>query len=337
MKNKHITIKDIAHKLNIHHTTVSKALRNHPDISLDTRKLIRKTAKELDYHPNTLAQSFKNQRSKTIGVCVPAINVDFFSDVISGIQNIVYKEGYTLIVCQSNEMYDREVLDTRALISNQVAGLIISISQTTRNSEHLKIFERRNIPLVFFDRKPPDIKANYVVLDDFKGALQMVENLINWGYKRIAHLAGPPYISVSKDRKNGYVAALQKYDLPVDEELIVYGNFDQHSGDTGVKTLFQLNKTVDAILAVNDIVAAGAYIAIKERGLRIPGDIALAGFGNTKISSLLDPPLTTVQQWPSEMGEFAARMIIDQIKNPDDYNELRTRVLEPKIIVRKST
>ena len=337
MEKKHTTIKDIAKQLNLHHTTVSKALRNHPDINKNTRELIQSTALEMDYHPNLMARSFKSRKSNIIGICVPVINVDFFSDVISGIQNVVYDADYTIMVCQSNETYERELVDTSALISNQVSGLIISISQTTTNSDHLKVFQRREIPLVLFDRTLDDIEANKVIIDDFAGAFLIVEHLIKSGYKRIAHFTGPLNISNSRDRFNGYKAALHKYGIPVDEKFIIHGGFDENSGIICFQKLQQLAQLPDAIFTVNDPVASGLYLIIKENGLKIPDDIAVAGYGDIKISSFLDPPMTTIRQYPYQVGTIAANMILDQINSSSTHANPKVEILKPELVIRKST
>ncbi|MBD3291037.1 substrate-binding domain-containing protein [candidate division KSB1 bacterium] len=337
MIKKQVTIKDIASRLNLHHTTVSKALRNHPDINPETKKRILETAESLDYHPNIMAQSFKNKKSNTVGVCVPIINLDFFAEVISGIQNVLYDAGYTMIVCQSNESYEREEIDTRALVSNQVAGLIIAISQTTQYAEHLKVFQRRGIPLVLFDRVPAGIEACNVIVDDFHSAFHAVQYLIKSGYRRIAHLAGPSHISVSANRLKGYKAALKKNNIDIEESLIIHGGFREEDGTSGFEQLIAAGNLPDAIFAVNDSVAAGAFLLIKKNGLKIPDDIALLGFGDLKISSYLEPSLTTVRQSPHRMGEIAAKMLIEQIEHKDEKFTPRTEIVKTELIIRHST
>ena len=185
------TIKDLAKELNLSASTVSRALRDHPDISPLTKKRVISLANKLDYHPDSIAQSLQTQKTKTIGVIVPEIKQPFFASVINGIEELAYSAGYTIIVCQSNETYDREVLYTRTLVSHRVAGLLVSLSQTTQNLDHFKALQRRGVPIVFFDRVNDDIEASKVVVDDYNGAFAAVDHLIKSGYKRIAHLAGP--------------------------------------------------------------------------------------------------------------------------------------------------
>lgn len=336
MKTGQVTIKDIAKQLNISPSTVSRALRNHPDISPETKKAVNDLAKELDYHPDSVAQSLQKRRTNLIGVIVPEIKHNFFSAAISGIEKVAYRAGYAIIVSQSNENYEREVVNVRALMSNRVAGLLISISQNTIDSEHFRLLERQNTPFVFFDRVCEDVSASKVMVDDFAGAYTATEHLINKGYQRIAHLAGPKHISISKKRLDGYKSALKRSNMLYDERLVVYGGLNEEDGRLGFQQLLQLKKMPDAIFAVNDPVAIGAFEKIKEHGLRIPKDIALVGFSNNPISALVDPSLTTVEQPAYEVGKRAAMLLIEQINSGDNFVP-REEVLKTKLIVRNST
>lgn len=331
------TIKDLAKALNLSASTVSRALRDHPDISPLTKKRVTDLAQQLDYHPDTIAQSLQNKKTKTIGVLVPEIKQPFFASVINGIEEIAYDAGYTIIVCQSNESYEREVLYTRTLGSHRVAGLLVSLSQTTLNLDHFKILQRREVPIVFFDRVSNKIKASKVVVDDYQGAFDVVEHLVKRGYQRIAHLAGPENLSISKFRLKGYRDALKKGNLPFKKELVVYGGLDDTDGVVGFQKLLQLKHLPDAIFAVNDPVATGAFVTIKEHGLKIPADIALTGFSNTNISGLLEPPLTTVEQPSYEMGKSVVQMLLEQIDSEDKLFVPRFKMLKTHLIIRSST
>ena len=207
------TIKDLARELKLSPSTVSRALRDHPDISPKTKKRVVSLADKLDYHPDSIAQSLQTKKTKTIGVIVPEIKQPFFASVINGIEELAYAAGYTIIVCQSNETADREVLVTRSLGSHRVAGLLVSLSRSTENLDHFKVLQRRGVPIVFFDRVSNDIEASKVVVDDYKGAFDVVEHLIKSGYNRFAHLAGPKNLSISKFRLKGYTDALQAASL----------------------------------------------------------------------------------------------------------------------------
>jgi len=337
MNNQQITVKDIARILNLHHTTVSKALRNHPDIRQETKELVFTTAKELDYHPNSLAKSLRNRRSQTIGVIVPTIKNDFFSTVISGIEEVAYREDHNIIVCQSHETVEREILNVSSMVSNLVAGLLISVSQTTRSGDHFRIFEKRKIPLVFFDRVCEDITASKVVADDYQGAFEAVEHLIQSGRWTIAHFSGPETISVSRHRRKGYTDALLRNNLPVDDGWIIQGGFLEEDGSRAFQQVALRGKLPEAVFAVNDPVAIGAYHQIKRLGLRIPEDIALVGFGDNILSSYLNPPLTTVKQSPYELGKISAEIILEQIKNPSEMTNPREEIVKTHLIVRDST
>jgi DNA-binding LacI/PurR family transcriptional regulator len=331
------TIKDLARELKLSPSTISRALRNHPDISSKTKKRVVSLADKLDYHPDSIAQSLQTKKTKTIGVIVPEIKQPFFAAAINGIEELAYAAGYTIIVCQSNETADREVLVARSLGSHRVAGLLVSLSRDTQNLDHFKVLQRRGVPIVFFDRVSNDIEASKVVVDDYKGAFDVVEHLIKSGYKRIAHLAGPKNLSISKFRLKGYMDALQQGNLPFNDSMVVYGGLDDTDGIIGFQKLLNLESLPDAIFAVNDPVATGAFVMIKEHGLKIPDDIALAGFSNTYMTSLLDPPLTTVEQPSYEIGKTAAQLLMEQINSKDENFVPKFIVLKTSLIVRGST
>ena len=331
------TIKDLARELKLSPSTISRALRDHPDISPKTKKRVVSLADKLDYHPDSIAQSLQTKKTKTIGVVVPEIKQPFFASVINGIEELAYAAGYTIIVCQSNETADREVLVTRSLGSHRVAGLLVSLSRSTKNLDHFKVLQRRGVPIVFFDRVSNNIEASKVVVDDYQGALDAVEHLIKSGYRRIAHLAGPKNLSISKFRLKGYRDALRRGNLPFNDSMVVYGGLDDTDGIVGFQKLLNLETLPDAIFAVNDPVATGAFVTIKEHGMKIPDDIALAGFSNTYMTSLLDPPLTTVEQPSYEIGKTAAQLLMEQINSNDENFVPKFIVLKTHLIVRGST
>lgn len=331
------TITDIARELGKSPSTVSRALRDHPDISQTTKKQVKEAAERLEYFPDTLAQGFKKQRTNTIGIIVPEIQHHFFSSAISGIEEITYNSGFTIMVCQSNEDYDREKLNLRALVSNRVAGLLVSLSQSTADVSHFEILKKRNIPVVFFDRSHKDITASQVIVDDYQGAYDLVTHLIHRGYKRIAHIAGPDNILIGKERERGYRAAHRDHGLKVDESLIVRGGYRKRDGSMGVKKLLTLPTPPDAIFAVNDPVALGAFIVLKKKQIRIPEDIALAGFSNNPLSSLIDPPLTTVDQASYVIGRNAAKLLLEQIEKGIENVSPVIQVEKTRLIIREST
>ena len=335
---KQITIKDIARKLNLHHATVSRALRDDQRVLPKTKDLILTLAEELNYHPNFIAQSLTKRSSKMIGVIIPEIMHEFFGSVISGVEEVLYEKGYNLLVCQSSEKYEREVVNLHALISRQVDGLLVSISQETKDADHFKFAQRQGIPIVFFNRTCGNIKAPKVLVDDYGGANAIMEHLIRKGYKRIAHFAGPQAISTCINRFNAYIDALKKYHLPIDEGLIIPCGFSEEDGVLCVHRLIDLNKDLpDAVFAVNDPMAIGAMTCFKENGLKIPDDIALAGFSDDRVSSFISPSLTTVRQPTTEMGKIAIKRLLNEIEHKGQWDAEETVILKAEIVIRNST
>ena len=332
-----VTIVDIARKLNITPSTVSRALRNHPDVSKKTRQKILALAEELDYHPNTIARSLKNRRTNLIGVVVPQFRHSFFSAVMAGITDVSENAGFTIVVCQSNEEMSREISSIRTLISQSIAGLLISVAKTTSVFHHFESLKKRKIPMVFFDRTWDNPKASKVVVDDYEGAFKAVDFLIKKGYKKIAHIAGPDNLSISRLRLKGYLDALNRYNIPVKDGYIIRGGLNEEDGRREIMTFLHMpaKRRPDAVFAVTDPVAIGAFIKIKESNLRIPEDIALVGFSDNPEASLIDPPLTTVRQPAYELGQEATKILIAQINNPESEPVVKT--LHTELIVRRST
>lgn len=337
MKPGQVTIKDIARHLNISVSTVSRALSDHPDISDKTKKQVREIAERYGYHPNGIARSLKKRHSNTIGVILPEIRHHFFSSVLNGIEDITYKAGYTIIVAKSNERYEREVVNTRALVSNQVAGLLVSVSQETEKFEHFCILQQRGIPIVFFDRVLEDVEASKVLVDDFGGSFRAVEHLLKSGYRRIAHLAGPEFLTIGKERLHGYKAALEKYEIPFLEQYVIHGGLEEADGIRGLQMLSELPEKPDAIFAINDPVAIGVFMELKKRGLKVPRDMALIGFSDNPICTLIDPPMTSVYQPAYDMGTTAAQLLLEEIENKTVTTQHRRILLETRLMIRQST
>lgn len=337
LKKGRVTIKDIAEKLQLSPSTISRALHDHPDINRKTKKKIIDLAEKLNYHPDSIAQSLKKNRTKTIGVIVPEIKHDFFSSILDGIEDVAHKAGYIIIVCKSNESYDREVKNTSALVSHRIAGLLVSISQTTRDSSHFKMAIQSGIPIVFFDRVCDDIQASKVTVDDCEGAYKAVEYLIQSGYKKIAHLSGPEYIIICQERLKGYKKALSKNNIPYDESLVIHSGLNEEDGKIAFQNLLERDNLPDAIFAVNDPVAIGAYMQIKKNNFKIPDDFALVGFTGNPVTYLIDPPLTTVVQPAYKMGKTAAKLLLEEIKSLESSTSIKEKILHTKLIIRQST
>lgn len=337
MKRHQITIVDIAQKLNLSKSTVSRVLTGHPSVSEKTRKAVLELADQLDYQRNMLSVSLLNKKSNTIGIIIPEFISSFFPQVIMGAQEVAAREGYNVIIGHSNETYETEVANTKLMLANQVDGLLISITKETRNFDHLKVFERKGIPIVFFNRVCEDMNVPKVVVDDYEGAFRAVEHLIKRKKKRIAHLAGPDTLSISVKRLRGYKDALKKYNIPIDEELIIPYDLTIAKVKIYVNHLLRLDNPPDAIFAINDPTAIEALQIVKKKGLQVPKDIAIVGFSNDIISGLIEPALTTVSQPVKEMGSTAAQLLVDQINR--DISEWKSiiRVLKTELIVRKSS
>ena len=332
-----ITIKDIARKLNLSPSTVSRALRNHPDISPETKGKVVALAEQYDYHPNSIAQSLQTRKSRTIGIIVPEIKHHFFSFAISGIDEVAYEAGYTIMVCQSNESYEREVLNIQALLSHRVAGLAMSISQETREIDHLHSAVRRAVPLVLFDRVSEEMPVSKVVVDDYQGAYQATAHLIQKGYRRIAHLAGPEYISIGKQRFKGYRDALADHGRPYDPALVISGGFKERDGAEAAQRIVGMDPRPDALFAVNDPVAIGAFMHLKEAGLAIPRDMAVVGFSNNPISSYIEPALTTIDQPAYKIGKAAGNLLLEEIQSEAEAPAPTIKTFPTQLIVRGST
>lgn len=329
------TIHDIARELNISASTVSRALQNNPRISLKTREKIISLANSVGYRPNTLASNLRNKRSNTIGIVVPLINRYFFSAVISGVEEVAFKAGYTVVISQSNDLADKEISIVHSMLANRVDGLIISIAMEPTNYEHLKTFRKKNIPLVLFDRTIAEIDTNKIVVDDFMGGFRVTQHLIDQGYKRIGHMAGPQNLQTYLDRKNGYMEALSRNDLAYDESLVVTNSLRSDDGIDAVRQLMGLPVPPDAIFCGNDTTALSSMIYLRDRGIRIPEDLGIVGFSNEPFSKVVSPSISTIAQPGFLMGQKAAELILHQIEHKD--RSFKTIVLPTELVVRESS
>ena len=333
---RHITINDLAKRLKLSASTVSRALRDHPDISKKTKARVRAVAAKTNYQPNLIAQSLQTRRSNNIGVIVPEIRNTFFSTVISGVEEVAYEAGYTIMVCQSNDTYIRETINTRALAANRVAGMLASISQETHDYKHFKMIMAQGIPLVLFDRIVEDLEVSKVVVDDFNGAYSAVSYLIRQGRKRIAHIGGRNQLYVSRKRREGFEAALKDNNMSPDPQYIVTGGYHEEDGRAAAQELCGLAAPPDAVFAINDPVALGAYMHFRNSGIEIPEEIALIGFSNNPNTTLIRPRLTTVSQPAFEMGKVAAALLLKKLGSSSITSSAETVVLKTKLLIRES-
>jgi LacI family transcriptional regulator len=335
MNKPQITIKDIGRALNISPSTVSRALKNHPDISQDTKDTVNKYAKDFHYKPNTLALSLRMSRNNTIGVIVPEINNYFFSSILSGIEDVANESDFNVILCQSSESHLKEVRNTQALVATRVSGVLASLCKHTTNYDHFQEIIDSDIPLVFFDRICIGITTDRVVVDDYAGAFAAVEYLIQTGCKRIAFYSSPFHLEISKNRKNGYMDALRKYGLTVDDSLIQVCDTREEAIIITPEILDRPNRP-DGFFAINDHCAAGIMYAVKLAKLRIPEDIAIFGFSDGELAKACDPMLSTVEQHGYEMGKYAARLLIDKIDGKT-HGQYTNKIVKTNLIIRGTT
>jgi LacI family transcriptional regulator len=336
MKSTQVTIKDIARALGVSPSTVSRALKGHPDISAETRKAVNELASRLKYEPNAIALSLKQSRSNSIGVIIPEMVHYFFSSVLSGITDVAYDAGFTVIICQSNEIHDREVANVKALYSHRVDGILISISKDSDNYDHLNFLLDSDIPLVFFDRYVPGMVCDKVIVDDFDAAYKATRHLITEGRKRIAHFSGPQKLLIGRERLEGYKKALKDGGLPLDESIIIHAeNFEM--AREAVNKLLELPERPDAIFAVNDLTAIGAMLTLQRRGIKIPQEVAIVGFSDGRFSGVVEPNLSSIDQHGYEMGTAAAKMLIKRILSQDPFYPAETVILQTSLIVRGSS
>ncbi len=336
MDKRQITLKDIARALRLSPSTVSRALRNHPAISQETKALVQDYAVKHKYKPNTLALQLRTNRNNTIGVIVPEIVHYFFSTVLAGIQEEAEKENYNLIICQSNENYDREVKSVETLLDARVRGILASQSKSTEKFSHFQEIIDNGTHLVFFDRICTGINTDKVVIDDYAGAYNAVDHLIGSGCTRIAFLGSNPHLPIANNRRMGYEDALRKHGIPVDKSLIQVCDTIELARET-VPAMLETDPVPDAFFCINDEVASYCLQICKTAGYRIPQDISVCGFTNSYITEVTDPTLTSVDQHGFEMGKTAARLLINRIKGIEKKTGIVSKVIKTRLVVRNST
>jgi len=332
---KQTTIKNIASELKLSVSTVSRALNDHPDIHKETKRLVNSLAKELGYRPNIMARNLKSRRSNQIGVIVPEIRHDFFANALSGIEEVAYQKGYTVILAQSNEDKNREEINLNSMYLHRVAGIIVSISQTTSESTHFKKLIDKGVKMVFFDRVCNDLKASIVHIDDMQSSYDVVKYLIDKGYKKIVHFAGPKNLEICRNRRSGYEKALKDFGHDY-EPIIIEGGMHEANGYNHVDVLMKMGIDTCAIFAVNDPVAVGAIKRLKELGIKIPQQVGIVGFSNNPITEMISPQITTVDQPAFEMGKRSAEILISEIESEDKLSDPIDIKLETNLIVRES-
>jgi LacI family transcriptional regulator len=332
-----ITLKDIARELEVSISTVSKALKNSEEISRDTKEKVQAFAKLYNYKPNNIAISLKNKRTKNIGVVIPDIVHHFFTTVIRGIETYANARGYNVIVCLSEESFDKEVINMEMLANGSIDGFIMSLSSETQQKgdyNHLKEVTEQGIPVVLFDRITNEIDCDKVVIDDELGGYMATKKFIEQGKKRIALISTDDYLSVSKARSMGYRKALSESKLGVDESLVLKMP-SMEMDENRIKEFLEAQKP-DAVLCVNEIFAVYSMRLVQKNGLKIPDDISFIGFTDGVLSKYANPSLTVVAQHGEKMGEVSAKMLIDKIESEEEEETYQTKILEPTLVIRES-
>ncbi|MGB4844811.1 MAG: LacI family DNA-binding transcriptional regulator [Ferruginibacter sp.] len=335
-----ITIKDIAKALGLSTSTVSRALRGSHEISTETKKLVVEYAEQFNYRPNPIALSLKERRSRSIGVVVCEIANNYFSQAINGIESVAYNRGYHVIISQSHESYDREIVNVEHLASRSVDGLLVSLSAETDKVEHFKNLHDKGFPIVFFDRITDQIETHKVVADNYHGAYNATQHLIDAGYKKIAHLSSAAHLSISIERLEGYKAALKDNNIVFNESYLKncnHGGMIYKELQDAVKSLVNLKDKPDAIFSAGDRLTVSCLTALNTLGIKIPEEMALVGFSNSPLVELMNPSLTVVKQPAFEMGQSATELLIKLIESKRPVTEFEKIVLQTEIFVRNSS
>lgn len=337
MKFETITIKDIAKALGLSTSTVSRALRGGYEISDETKKIVLEYAEKINYRPNPIALSLKERRSYSIGVVVCEIANNFFSQAINGIESIAYGAGYHVIITQSNESYEREISNVQHLASRSVDGLLISLSSESADNSYIKNLHDKGLPIVFFDRVAKEIETHKVIANNFKGSFEATEYLIKLGHTKIAHFTNPEHLSITRERLDGYRNALNKYNIPFDERYVKYcqhGGMIQEELDNAVGELLNLEERPLAIFAAQDKLSTGCLMAFKKHDPEFASKIKIAGFTNSGVVDLFNPPITAVRQPAFEMGQVATQLLIKLIESKYPVTEFETRTLDTELIIK---
>lgn len=337
MRNKkEITIYDIAASLNLSSATVSRGLKDHPAIRKETKKRILDKAKEMGYRHNLFASNLRRNRTNTIGVIVPRLNSYFMSSVISGIEKVANEDGYNLVISQSLESEKKEIVNIKTMFNSRVDGLLVSLAYDTVDDSQFKIILDKNIPLIFFDRVSEHPLCTSVIIDNFAAGYAMTEHLISQGCKRIVHLTANLRRNVYAERLRGYKQALADYGIPYDERLIFVNNLSEAACVETVQRVLKMNPLPDAIFSSNDSSAVVCIRELKQAGIAIPREIAVGGFNDEPISTVVEPNLTTIHYPGQEMGEVCASILIRKLAKPDN-GDLNKVVLRHRLIIRGSS
>ena len=337
MKKEKTTIHDIAKKLNITASTVSRALNDHPRISAETKKTVQKTALKLNYQPNHIAAALRNGRSNIIGIIVPTADRSFFSSVIRGIEEIANNAKYNVMICQTHDNFEKEVATVEALLNAQVDGIIASHGKETTNYDHFLKVKEKGIPLILFDRSTDELEVSHVVADDFYGGYKATEHLIQQGCKRIAHFTNTRKISIYKERLRGYREALLNNGMKYDESLVVESNLQLEDGRSSMQQLLKHKQIPDGLFSSSALGAMGALQVLKEKKISVPQQVAIVAFSNEVFTEFTEPALSTIDQHSMRMGNAAAQIFLEEISSEPRKFIPQKIVLKPELIIRGSS
>jgi LacI family transcriptional regulator len=337
MKKERATVYDIAKELKITASTVSRALNDHPHISVSTKKAVKRVSKKLSYQPHGIAAALRNGRSNIIGVIVPAADRNFFASIIRGIEEMANKAQYQVMICQTYEDPLKEAAAIETLLNSRVDGVIASLSKKIENFSPYEKIKSAGIPLILFDRANDELGVSQVVIDDFTGSYKAVAHLIQQGCKRIAHFTNIEKISIYKERLRGYKAALENHGLSFESDLVVESDLQLEDGRKSMEQLLHLPHIPDAVFSSSDLGAMGALQVLREHNIRVPQQVALVGFSNEPFTMFCDPPLTSIDQHCERMGNMTSEIFLEEIKVSGNSIIPRKVVLMPEVIVRESS
>lgn len=336
-RTKEITIYDIAKKLNISASTVSRGLQDSPEIGSKTKKKILDTAEKMGYRVNHHARNLRQQQSKTIGVIVHELKSNFITSVLAGIEKITTEAGYDILIAHSSESYTKEVANAKNLFNKRVDGVIASLSFETANLDHFKPFAERKTPMIFFDRVEPDKNSTLVVIDNVKCGYVATKHLIEQGCKRIVHVTSSLKRNVYSQRFKGFKEALADHKIRFDQSMLIVDDLSERAGIDAAMKMLKMNPLPDGAFITNDFVASVCMRTLKEHGISIPNDIAIVGFNNDAIGKLIEPTLTTIDYPGEDIGEIAARNLINHLQGISNIHQTNTITARSELIIRKSS
>jgi LacI family transcriptional regulator len=334
---KDITIYDIAQRLSLSSATVSRALQDHPAINKNTRKKIQQTAKDLGYRHNTFASSLRKQKTNTIGVIVHELNSNFITSVLAGIEKVTTEAGYDLIIAHSSESYTKEAANALNLFHKRVDGLIASLAFDTKDLDHYQSYEEKGIPVIFFDRVEEKSESTKVIIDNYKCGYQATRHLIEQGCKKIVLVTASLKRNVYAQRHKGYTDALYDSGITYEKERVLIKDLSEQCGVEAALQILKMKPLPDGVFITNDFSAAVCMRTLREHGVRVPEDIAIVGFNNDAISKLVEPQMTTIDYPGIDMGEIAARNLINHLKGLSDLKHTNTIVVRSDLIIRSSS